>query len=109
MPVQSRIKVVGRNVNNLRYADDTTLMAESKEELKSLLMKVKEESESWLKSQHSENKDHSIQSHHFLANRWGNNENSDILSSWAPESLQTVTAAMKLKDSCSLEEKLQQT
>ena len=109
MPVQSRIKVVGRNVNNLRYADDTTLMAESKEELKSLLMKVKEESESWLKSQHSENKDHGIQSHHFLANRWGNNENSDILSSWAPESLQTVTAAMKLKDSCSLEEKLQQT
>ena len=67
MPVQSRIKVVGRNVNNLRYADDTTLMAESKEELKSLLMKVKEESESWLKSQHSENKDHGIQSHHFLA------------------------------------------
>ena len=109
MPVQSGIKVVGRNVNNLRYADDTTLMAESKEELKSLLMKVKEESESWLKSQHSENKDHGIQSHHFLANRWGNNENSDILSSWAPESLQTVTAAMKLKDSCSLEEKLQQT
>ena len=109
MPVQSGIKVVGRNVNNLRYADDTTLMAESKEELKSLLMKVKEESESWLKGQHSENKDHGIQSHHFLANRWGNNENSDILSSWAPESLQTVTAAMKLKDSCSWEEKLQQT
>ena len=106
MPVQSRIKVVGRNVNNLRYADDTTLMAESKEELKSLLMKVKEESESWLKSQHSENKDHGIQSHHFLANRWGNNENSDILSSWAPESLQTVTAAMKLKDAYSLEGKL---
>ena len=53
---QAGIKIAGRNVNNLRYADDTTLMAESKEELKSLLMKVKEESEkSWLKAQHSEN------------------------------------------------------
>ena len=50
------IKTAGRNINNLRYADDTTLMAESKEELKSLLMKVKEESEkNWLKAQHSEN------------------------------------------------------
>ena len=53
---QAGIKIVGRNINNLRYADDTTLMAESKEELKSLLMKMKEESEkSWLKTQHSEN------------------------------------------------------
>ena len=53
---QAGIKIAGRNVNNLRYADDTTLLAESKEELKSLLMKVKEESEkSWLKAQHSEN------------------------------------------------------
>ena len=52
------IKIVGRNINNLRYADDTTLMAESKEELKSLLMKVKEKSgKTWLKTQHSENKD----------------------------------------------------
>ena len=51
---QARIKVAGRNISNLRYADDTTLMAESKE-LKSLLMKVKEENESWLKTQHSEN------------------------------------------------------
>ena len=53
---QAGIKIVGRNINNLRYADDTTLMAESEEELKSLLMKVKEESEkkSWLKAQHSE-------------------------------------------------------
>ena len=48
-----------------------TLMAESEEELKSLLMTVKEESESWLKAQHSENEDHGIQSHHFMANRWG--------------------------------------
>ena len=55
------IKIAGRNINNLRYADDTILMAESKEELKSLLMKVKEESEkNWHKTQHSKTKDHSI-------------------------------------------------
>ena len=52
---QAGIKIVGRNINNLRYADDTTLMAEREEELKTLLMKVKEESESWLKTQCSEN------------------------------------------------------
>ena len=52
---QAGIKIVRRNINNLRYADDTTLMAENEEELKGLLMKVKEESESWLKTQHSEN------------------------------------------------------
>ena len=53
---QARIKIVGRNINNLRYADDTTLMAESEEELKSLLMKVKEENKKiWLKTQHSKN------------------------------------------------------
>ena len=69
---QARIKIDRRNINNLRYADDTTLMAERKE-VKSLLMKVKEESEnSWLKAQHSENEDHGIRSHHFMANRWGN-------------------------------------
>ena len=69
---QAGIKITGRNINNLRYADDITLMAES-EELKRLLMKVKEESEkSWLKAQHSENEDHGIQSHHFMGNRWGN-------------------------------------
>ena len=67
---QAGIKIAGRNINNLRYADDTTLMAESEEELKSLLMKVKEESEkSWLKVQHSENEDHGIWSHHFMRNR----------------------------------------
>ena len=77
---QARIKIAGRNINNLRYADDTTFMAESKEELKSLLMKVKEESgKSWLKAQHSENEDHGIGSHHFMANRWGNHGNSDRL------------------------------
>ena len=79
---QAGIKTAGRNINNLRYADDTTLMAES-EELKSLLMKVKEESEkNWLKAQHSENKDHGIQSHHLMANRWGNSGNSGRLYLW---------------------------
>ena len=70
---QAGFKIARRNISNLRYADDTTLMAESEEELKSLLMKVKEESEkSWLQAQHSENEDHGIWSHHFMANRWGN-------------------------------------
>ena len=74
---QAGIKIASRNINNLRYADDTTLMAESAEELKSLLMKVKVGSEkSWLKAQHSENEDHGIQSHHFMGNRWGNSRNS---------------------------------
>ena len=72
---QVGIKIAGRNINNLRYADDTTLMAESEEELKSLLIKVKEESgKSWLKTQHSENEDHGIWSHHFMGNRWGNSD-----------------------------------
>ena len=70
---QAGIKVVRRNINNLRYADDTTFMAETKEELKSLLMKMIEESEkNWLKIQHSKNEDHGIWSHHIMANRWGN-------------------------------------
>ena len=75
---QAGIKTAGRNINNLRYTDDTTLMAESKE-LKSLLMKVKEESEKAGIKQHSKNKDHAIQSHNFMANRWENNGNSDRL------------------------------
>ena len=69
---QAGIKIAGRNINNLRYADDTTVMAESEEELKSLLMKVKGEWKSWLKAQHSENEDHGIWSHHFMGYRWGN-------------------------------------
>ena len=74
---QAGIKIAGRNINNLRYADETTLMAESEEELKSLLMKVKEETEkSWLKAQHSENEDHGIWSYHLMGNRWGNSGNS---------------------------------
>ena len=71
---QAGIKIAGRDINNLRYGDDTTLMAESEEELKSLL---KEESEkSWLKAQHSEDEDHGIRSHHFMGHRWGNSGNS---------------------------------
>ena len=73
---QARIKIAGRNIDNLRYADDTTLMAESEEKLKSLLMEVKEESEIWLKAQHSENEDHGIWSPHFMGSRWGNSRNS---------------------------------
>ena len=77
---QAGIKIAGRNINNLKYADDTTLIAKSKEELKSLLMKVKEESEkAGLKLNIQKNKDHDIQSHHFMAKRWGNNGNSDRL------------------------------
>ena len=98
----------GRNINNLRYADDTTLMAESEEELKSLLMKVKGESEKvGFKAQHSENEDHGIWSHHFMGNRWGKSRNSERLYfGGAPKSLQMVIAAMQLKDTYSLEEKL---
>ena len=96
---QAGIKIARRNINNLRYADDTTLMAESEEELKSLLMRIKEErGKSWLKTQHSKNKDHGIQSHHFMANRWGNSGNSDRLYyGGAPKSLQMVTAAQENK------------
>ena len=76
---QAGIKIAARNINNLRYADDTTLMAESEEELKSLLMKVKEESEQADLKLNTQNKDHGIWSHHFVANRWGNNRNSERL------------------------------
>ena len=68
---QAGVKIARRNINNLRYADDTTLMAVSEKELKSLLMKGKEVSEKGLKAQHSENEDHGIWwSHHFMGNRW---------------------------------------
>ena len=74
---QAGIKIAGRNINNLRHADDTSLMAESKQELKRLLMKVKEESEKvGLKLNIQKTNDHGIQSHHFMANRWGNSLNS---------------------------------
>ena len=77
---QAGIKIARRNINNLRYADDTTLMAESEEELKSLLLKMKEESEKvGLKLNIQKNKGHGNQSYHFMANRWGNNGKSDRL------------------------------
>ena len=71
---QAGIKIAGENINNLRYEDDTILMAESKEELKSLLVRMKEKSEKAGLKQHSKNEDHGIWSHHFMANRWGNME-----------------------------------
>ena len=77
---QTRIKIAGRNINNLRYADYTTLMAESEEEFKKPLDESDSgERKSWLKAQHSENEDHGIRSHHFIGNRWGNSGNSVTL------------------------------
>ena len=105
---QAGIKIAGRNTNNLRYADDTTLMAESEEELKSLLMKVKVESEkAGLKL--------NIQKTKIMASgpitSWEIDGEtvetvSDFIFGGAPKSLQMLTAAMKLKDAYSLEEKL---
>ena len=105
---QAGIKIAGRNINNLRYADDdTTFMAESEEDLKSLLIKVKEESEkAGLKFNIQKTSDHGIWSHHFMANRCGNSGNKERLFWGAPKSLQMVTAAMKLKHTYSLEGKL---
>ena len=102
--VQGGIKIAGRNINNLKYADDTTLKAESEEELKSLVMKVKEESEKVGFKLNIHKTDHGIRLHPFMANRWGNNGNSERLFLGAPKSLQMVTAAMKLRDPCFLEE-----
>ena len=86
------IKITGRNINHLRYADNTTLMAESEEELKSHLIKMKEgEWKSWLKAQHSENEDHGP------VTSWEiDGETVKTLLFGAPKSLQMVTAAMKL-------------
>ena len=104
---QAGIKIPGRNINHLRYADDTTLMAESEEELKSLLMKVKEESEKvGLKLD--------IQKLKIMASgpttSWQIDgktmETGETLFWGASKSLQMMTSAMKLKDACSLEEKL---
>ena len=104
---QAGMKIVGRNINNLRYADDTTLMAESEEELKSLLMKVKEESEKvGLKLNIQKTKimaSGPITSGKQMGKQW---KQWQALFSWAPKSLQMVTAALKLKDACSLEENL---
>ena len=101
------IKIAGRNINNLRYADDTTLMAESEEELKSLLMKVKEESEKTvLKLNIQKTKimaSSPISSLQIDGKQW---QQWEILFWGAPKSLQMVSVAMTLKDTCSLEEKL---
>ena len=100
------IKIARRNINNLRYADDTTLMAESEEELKSLLIKVKEDSEKVdLKLNIQKNEDHGTQPYHSKQMRktW---KQGQTLFLGSPKSLQMVTAAMKLKDAYSLEEKL---
>ena len=102
---QAEVKIPGRNISHLRYADDTTLMAESEEELKRLLITVKEESEKvGLKLNIQKMK--IIRSHHFMGNRWGNSGNSVRLYLGALKSLQMVIAAMKLKDVYSLEGKL---
>ena len=103
---QAGIKITGRNINSLRYADDSTLMAESEEELKSLLMKVKEESEkAGLKLNILKKKTMAS----GPINSWqidGETVETETLFSWAPRSLQMVNAVMKLKDTCSFEEKL---
>ena len=96
---QAGIKIAGRNINNIRYADDTTLMAESEEELKSLLMKVKEESEKVGLKCYIQKTKIMASSHHFMANGWGNRGNSGLLYfGGVPKSLQMVIAVMKLKD-----------
>ena len=99
---QAGIKIAGRNINNLRYVDDTTLMAESEEELKNLLMKAKEESEKvGLKL--------NIQKTGHMTSWQIDGETVEAVTDFiwgAPKSLQMVTAAMKLKDAYSLEEKL---
>ena len=104
---QAGIKIARRNIKNLRYADDTTLMAESEEELKSLLMKVKEESEKvGLKLNIQKTKImHLVPSLHGkqMGKQW---KQCQTLFFWAPKSLQIVIAAIKLKDAYSLEEKL---
>ena len=74
---EAGIKISGRNINNLRYADDTTLMTEREEELNSILMKVKRVKKAGLKLNIQKNEDHGIQSHHFMANRLRNNGNSE--------------------------------
>ena len=104
---QARIKIAGRNINNLRYTDDTTLVAESEEELKSFLMRMKEESEkAGLKLNIQKTK---IAASGPITSWQIHVETMEAVTDtifWAPKSLQVVTAAMKLKDACSWGEKL---
>ena len=101
---QAGIKIAGRHINNLRHADDTTLMAESEEELKSLLMKMKEESgKVGLKLNIQKTR---IMTSGPITSWQIDGETVENLFWGAPKSLQMMTAAMKLKDTCSLEEKL---
>ena len=104
---QAGIKIAGRNINNLRYTDDTTLMAESEEELKSLLIKVKEESKKvGLKLNIQKTK---IMASGPITSWQTDGETAETVSDfifWAPKSLQMVIAAMKLKEASSLEGKL---
>ena len=104
---QAEIKIAGRNINNLRYADDTTLMAESEEELKSLLMKVKEESEKvGLKLNIQKTK---VMTFGPITSWQIDGEAMETVTEFilgVPKSLQMMTVAMKFKDACSLEEKL---
>ena len=104
---QAGIKIAGRNISDFRFADDSTLMAEREKELKSLLMKVKEESEKvGLKFNIQKTK---IMASSPITSWQIDGETVETVSDfifWAPKSLQMVTAAMKLKDACSLEEKL---
>ena len=105
---QAGVKIARRNINNLRYADDTTLMAESEEELKSHLMKVKEESENVglnLNIQKTKIMASSPITSWHMGKQW---KQWQTLFSWAPKSLQMVTAAMKLKDAYSLKESYDQ-
>ena len=107
---QAEIKIARRSISNLRYADDTTLIAESEEELKSFLLKMKEESEKagWKPNIHKMKIMAPVPSlHGKQKGKWG--KQWQILFSWAPKSLQMVTAAMIFKDACSLERKLWQT
>ena len=99
---QAGIKITGRNINNLKYADDTTLMAQIEEELKSFLLKVKDESEkSGLKLSFQKK----IMAFSPITS-WQIDGEIVTLFSWAPKSLQMATEAKKLKDTCFLEEKL---
>ena len=104
--LQTGIKIGGKNINNLRYVDDTTLMGESKEELKSLWKSVKESERAGLKLNIKKNEDHGIWPHYFMANREGESRSSDRFPSWALKSLQMVTTAMKSEDVCSFAGKL---